>query len=205
MNILAIGSHPDDIEYGCGGTLTKYAQKGHRIYLMIMTDGELRGDPERRRKEQMESARLMSAKDVLFGGYPDAGLVCDRNLVRKIEEAVALTTPDFVYVHSPDDTHHDHRALSQAAIPACRAVRNVLYYEGPSTLNFSPCVYVDIGPVLHAKLSCLEAHASQVMQTTVQDMSIVDLARSAAHFRGIQGRIRYAEAFAPVRLFINIE
>ncbi len=31
MNILAIGAHPDDIEFGCGGTLAKYAQKGHNI------------------------------------------------------------------------------------------------------------------------------------------------------------------------------
>ncbi len=33
MRILAIGAHPDDIEAGCGGTLLKYAQKGHRIFL----------------------------------------------------------------------------------------------------------------------------------------------------------------------------
>ena len=205
MNILAIGSHPDDIEYGCGGALTKYAHQGHQIYLMVLTNGELRGDPEARRREQRESARLMGAADVFFGDLPDAGLVCDRDLVRKIEGAVAATKPNFVYVHYPEDTHHDHRALSQAAIPACRSVRNVLYYEGPSTLSFNPSVFVDIGAMLHAKLACLEAHASQVMQTTVQDMSIVDLARSAAHFRGIQGRIKYAEAFVPLRLFINIE
>lgn len=205
MNILAIGAHPDDIEYGCGGTLTKYASKGHKIYLMVLTGGELRGDPEVRRREQKESARLMGAEDVFFGGYPDAGLVCNRDLIRKIEEVVGRAEPNFVYVHSPEDTHLDHRALSQAAIPACRSVRNVLYYEGPSTLSFSPSVFVDIGTMLHTKLACLEAHASQVMKTNIQDMSIVDIARSAAHFRGIEGRIKYAEAFAPVRLFINIE
>ena len=40
MNILAIGAHPDDIEYGCGGTLIKYRQGGHRIYLLVITDGD---------------------------------------------------------------------------------------------------------------------------------------------------------------------
>lgn len=205
MNILAIGSHPDDIEYGCGGTLTKHAHQGQKIYMMVMTNGELRGDPEVRRREQQESVRLIGAADVFFGDYPDARLVCDRDLVQKIEGVVAATKPDFVYVHHPEDTHHDHRALSQASIPACRSVRNVLYYEGPSTLSFNPCVFVDIGAMLQAKLACLEAHASQVMQTTVQDMSIVDLARSAAHFRGIQGRTKYAEAFVPFRYFINVE
>ena len=37
MRILAIGAHPDDIEAGCGGALIKYAQNGHRVFLMVMT------------------------------------------------------------------------------------------------------------------------------------------------------------------------
>ena len=39
MNILAIGPHPDDIEIGCGGALIKYAQAGHAVSLMVLTDG----------------------------------------------------------------------------------------------------------------------------------------------------------------------
>ena len=39
--ILAIGAHPDDIEFGCGGTLIKYTQRGHRLFLQIMTEGGL--------------------------------------------------------------------------------------------------------------------------------------------------------------------
>ena len=45
MNVLAIGAHPDDIEYGCGGMLTKYAEKGHTVYLFIASDGSLGGEP----------------------------------------------------------------------------------------------------------------------------------------------------------------
>ncbi len=102
-------------------------------------------------------------------------------------------------------THQDHRALSQAVIPASRyIIRNVLYYDGLSTQNFLPSVFVDIADVLEAKMACLEAHDSQVMNTYIEDMSIVDVARSTAHFRGIQGRVKHAEAFLPFRLFINI-
>lgn len=39
MNILAIGAHPDDIEIGCGGTLIKYADRGHKVYSLVMTGG----------------------------------------------------------------------------------------------------------------------------------------------------------------------
>ena len=41
MNILAIGAHPDDIEYGCGGALIKYSRLGHQVNLLIMTKGEV--------------------------------------------------------------------------------------------------------------------------------------------------------------------
>ena len=39
MNILAIGAHPDDIEYGCAGTLLEFKKRGHSIQLIIFTDG----------------------------------------------------------------------------------------------------------------------------------------------------------------------
>ena len=205
MNILAIGAHPDDIEYGCAGTLIKYREQGHRIFLMVVTDGSCKGDSEERRSEQLESARIMGAEDVIFAGYRDTELTCSRDLIMAIEDVARKLQPDFGFVPYPDDTHQDHRALAQAAIPASRSIiKNVLYFEGLSSQNFNPTVYVDIGDVLQSKLACLEAHKSQVMNTYIQDMSIVDVARSAAHFRGIQGRVKHAEAFVSVRLFVNI-
>ena len=44
MNILAIGAHPDDIEFGCGGTLLKYANAGHNVYLLVLSYGSFGGD-----------------------------------------------------------------------------------------------------------------------------------------------------------------
>jgi len=206
MNILAIGAHPDDIEYGCGGTLIKYREQGHRIFLLVVTDGACKGDPGVRRGEQRESARIIGAEEVFFGGYPDTQLTCSRDLIMAIEDIARRVQPAFGFVPYPDDTHQDHRALAQAVIPASRSIiRNVLYYEGLSTQNFNPSVYVNIADVLPRKVACLEAHKSQVMNTYIEDMSIVDVARSAAHFRGVQGRIKYAEAFVPVRLFISID
>ena len=64
MKILAIGSHPDDIEVGCGGTLTKYSKKGHEIYLLVMTEGEQGGESSQRRSEQEKAAKLVNAKEL---------------------------------------------------------------------------------------------------------------------------------------------
>ena len=58
--------------------------------------------------------------------------------------------------------------------------------------------------MLDDKIKALHAHASQVNKTNVEGLSIVDVTRSAAHFRGIQGRVRNAEAFVPLRVFLSI-
>ena len=204
MNILAIGAHPDDIEYGCAGTLIKYAQRGHHIYLMVLTSGQEGGSSEIRKQEQKNAAELMSAQKIFWGGYHDTQLPLNKELIEKIEEVLGEVNPDLILVNYGDDTHQDHRILTQATMSATRYIRNVLFFEVPTTQNFNPQVYVDISDTLEQKFKVLEAHASQVMKTNIEDMYIIELAQANATFRGIQGRVKFAEAFAPLRLFINI-
>ena len=52
MNILAIGAHPDDIEIGCGGTIIKYADRGHNLFSLVMTGGGQGGKTDTRCREQ---------------------------------------------------------------------------------------------------------------------------------------------------------
>ncbi len=204
MNILAIGAHPDDVEFGCGGTLIKYAGKGHQVQLLILTDGGLGGDPAERRKEQEDAARVLGAQQIFWGGYRDTEVTLDRDLIQKIEGVLQTVGPHLILVHFADDTHQDHRNIATAVVTASRYTRNVLFYEGPTTANFTPSVFVDIDAVLDRKLEALTAHTSQVTKTGVEALSILDLARAAAHFRGIQGRVRNAEGFVPFRLFVNV-
>ena len=204
MNILAIGAHPDDIEYGCAGTLIKYAERGHHIYLMVLTSGQEGGSSEIRKQEQKNAAELMSVQKIFWGGYHDTQLPLNKELIEKIEEVLGEVNPDLILVNYGDDTHQDHRTLTQATMSATRYVRNVLFFEVPTTQNFNPQVYVDISDTLERKSQVLNAHASQVMKTNIEDMYIIELAQANANFRGIQGRVKFAEAFAPLRLFINI-
>ena len=204
MNILAIGAHPDDIEYGCAGTLIKYAERGHHIYLMVLTSGQEGGSSEIRKQEQENAAELMSVQKIFWGGYHDTQLPLNKDLIEKIEEVLGEVNPDLILVNYGDDTHQDHRILTQATMSATRYVRNVLFFEVPTTQNFNPQVYVDISDTLERKSQVLNAHASQVMKTNIEDMYIIELAQANATFRGIQGRVKFAEAFAPLRLFINI-
>jgi LmbE family N-acetylglucosaminyl deacetylase len=184
--------------------MVKYTLKGHRLFLHIMTEGGSGADRSTRSREQEASKAILGAEDIFWGGYEDTHLLVDVELIGKIEDVIKKVKPDFIFCSYPEDTHQDHRHLAQAVMSATRYIRNVLFYEGPTTQNFEPHVFVDISDTLDKKIEALQAHRSQVMKTNIEDLSIIEVARSCANFRGIQGRVKYAEAFHSLRLFINI-
>lgn len=202
MNILGVGSHPDDLEFGCGGAFYKLAQAGHKIHLLLITSGEVGGDSRVRRMEQEKSAKILGAK-VYWAGFRDTDIPLTRELIMSIEKCVSQVKPDLVFTHYFEDTHQDHRKVSQATTTATRHVRNVLFYEVPSSMNFTPVVFSDIGLVLAKKLAALKAHRSQVYRTKIPGLSILESARSTAIFRGNQDRAKYAEGFVPLRLSLD--
>ena len=204
MNILAIGPHPDDIEFGCGGTLVRYGQAGNQIYQLILTDGCVGGDPATRKLEQEGAAAALGVKKIIWGGYHDTELHDDRNLIRTIEGAVTAVSPDIVLINHFDDSHQDHRAASRATIAATRNVKEVLCYESPSCLDFIPDIFVDITDILPEKIKLLELHASQIEKTSIENLKITEIARAYATFRGVQGRVHYAEGFRGLRVLRNI-
>jgi LmbE family N-acetylglucosaminyl deacetylase len=122
--------------------------------------------------------------------YPDSGTI------GLIEDAIRQTEADVVYVHAPDDSHQDHRAVAAATISAARHSRRVLHYRSPSTTRFEPSLYVDISAHLDRKLAALACHRSQVESSLMVEPEVV--AASARHF-GAQARVRFAEAFVPSR------
>ena len=203
MNILAIGAHPDDIELGCGGTLARYHAQGAKSYLLVMTKGEEGGAAEVRQKEQMTSLGILGGQTVFFADYADTGIPLDKELIERIETVLQEVQPHLIFAHYPEDTHQDHRTVAAATISATRHAKNVLFYEVQTTQHFTPTVFVDIGPQLETKLAALEAHASQTLKTNRQGLSMAEVARAVATFRGIQARVKHAEGFVPLRLLIG--
>ncbi len=204
MNVLAIGAHPDDIEIGCGATLIKYRQKDHKVYTLVMTDGAMGGDNAIRRDEQLRSNEIIGVEKTFWGGYKDTQLPLNKDIIAIIEDVIDEVDPVFIFVNYFDDTHQDHRHLAKATISATRYIKNVLFFEVPTTHNFAPSIFVNIEDVFEEKNQILLAHESQVMKTNIGDLSIVDVAQAQAGFRGMQGRVKYAEGFVPQRLFINV-
>ncbi|MDD5730523.1 MAG: PIG-L family deacetylase [Candidatus Omnitrophica bacterium] len=204
MNILAIGAHPDDIEFGCGGTLIKYALAGNNVNLFVLTDGSYGGDSGIRKGEQEEASKYLGAKELFWGDYKDTELVCSRDLILKIDSVIHKVNPDVVFLNFWADVHQDHRAAAQAAVSASRYIKEVLFFEVPTTQHFEPDIFVDIKEVLDRKLELLKMHNSQVHRTKIENLSIVESAQSCANFRGYQGRVKYAEGFKALRMLRTI-
>lgn len=197
MRVLAIGAHPDDIELGCGGTLLVHRRAGHDLFMLVMTGGE-RGPRgmTTRRAEQEEVARALGA-ELRWGGFTDGAVDTGHDAVRVIEAAIASSRADVIYTHGVGDTHQDHRATAEATLAASRRNVRVLCYETPSSVAFTPHVYVDIDGLVEAKLDLLRVHLSQVLGNGPVDLEAVE---AQARFRGHQGRVRHAEGFTTHRL-----
>ncbi|MEU2347547.1 PIG-L deacetylase family protein [Modestobacter sp. NPDC049651] len=203
-NVLAVGAHPDDIELGCGATLLAHAAAGDTVTMLVMTGGENgpgTSDQVRGRWTEQRRASEALGAGLRWGGLRDCTLTADAATVRIVERAVQETGADLVYVHAPDDSHQDHRAVAAATLSAARRLSRVLHFQSPSTLTFTPTVFVDVTAYLSGKLAALEAHASQVeLSAMVEPDAVI---ASARHW-GSQARIGYAEAFAPTRMVLDL-
>ena len=204
MKILAIGAHPGDIEFGCGGTLYKYRLKGHHVEMLVLTDGAKGGDPEIRKKEQAEASNLIGARTLHWGGFADCEIPCDSRAIMIIEKIISDIKPNLVFTHFMDDTHQDHRNTALASIAASRKVKNLLFYESFSTSTFSPQVFVDITSLADKKFEFLDTHKSQQDKTYTDGITLSSISHSLTEIRGSEILIKYAEAFHSARLVINI-
>ena len=76
-------------------------------------------------------------------------------------------------------------------------VPNLLCLERFSAQHFNPTIFDNIGKAVNQKLRALETHVSQIEKISIEYLNMVDIARSATHFCGIQSRFTYAECDLP--------
>lgn len=203
MKILALGAHPDDIEYGCGGTLLRAVENKHHVYMGVMTDGSATTNANRV-AEQEKSAKLLGASGLFWGGFRDTCLEHNRELITSIEGLLKKVSPDIVLVNSPNDAHQDHQALANCAITACRYIKRVLFYHDYTSLDFVPDTYTDIGKVLHKKARLLACHKSQVQKKYPTGLDMLESVNALAAYYGFMAKVKYAEGFKPLRNLMEI-
>jgi len=133
--VLVISAHPDDPEFGFGGTVAKLASEGVEVTYVICTDGSQGGeDPtvsdaeltETRYREQRAAAAVLGVKDVVFLGFKDGHLEPNLELRMALSREIRRLKPDAVFTHNPlrvlgigiGASHPDHLAVGQAAFAA---------------------------------------------------------------------------------------
>jgi LmbE family N-acetylglucosaminyl deacetylase len=200
--LLAVGAHPDDIEFGCGATLASYADMGYAAHGLVLTRGENgvgQGHGRfSREQEAMAGARRMGLASLNIHRFPDARLASRRDGVKSaIELAIQRLQPDVVLTHTGADLHFDHRLVHQATLEGARNVPTLLCYENPNTPpDFQPSLFVDVSSHIGRKVEALYQHVSQHSRPYLN----AELVRGIARARGQQARVVYAEAFEVIRM-----
>ncbi len=205
--VLAIGAHPDDIEFGCGATLLRYREQGDATHALILTGGEMGLEngkhPGQRIDEARAGGRILELTGMTVHDLPDTQLNSRHEEIKGlIEMQVLELKPDVVFTHTPHDVHSDHRAVAEATREAVRGACTILCYENPNTPpDFNPDYFVEISDYLEDKIVAIAQHRSQTGKAYA-DPGVI---RGAAAFRGTQARVKYAEAFESVRILEKMD
>ncbi len=223
MNILALGAHPDDVEGFCGGTLFKYKDAGHRIYIALSTSGNIGSNTAAAREEiaaireaeQRAAAKLLDA-ETRFLGYDDELLLDTPETRRAVLNAIRWADPDVILTHWPNDPSTDHAMTGKIVTevllcspsnlipsdePPIEKKPSVFFWDTASGINFLPEAYVNISDSMDRKMEALKLHDSQIgwMGEFAED-SLPELIRCWSRFRGSQVGCRYAEGFIAFRV-----
>ena len=199
--MLAVGAHPDDIEAGCAGTLALHKAKGDKVYFLVLTLGEVSGDPQVKEIACKESAEFLGADDLFFGGLKDTMIPDGIQTIQVIEKVMDEVCPDVFYAHTFKDVHQDHRRTAYATLSAARNCKRILMYETPNTLKeFSPQAFTDIGSTFELKKKVLRIFGDESRRFKMAAKAIEGL----AVFRGFQAGVRVAEAFEVGRFVLEV-
>ena len=121
VDVLAIGAHPDDVELGCGGTISKMIAGGKTVAILDLTKGELgtRGTSETRAKEAENAAKILGVKLRENLEMPDGFLENTKEYQIKIVRAIRKYQPEIVFANAIDDRHPDHAKAAKLVSDAC--------------------------------------------------------------------------------------
>jgi len=212
MNVMAVGAHPDDIEFGCGGTLFRHKNDGDNVVMVIMTNSKsisgvtgesLRSETELK-NESEQSAKLLGC-NLEFLPFKDLHVPFSFESVSKLEKLMIDYDIDTVYTHWGGDTNQDHIATLETTMASARLLPNVLCYEQlpvPRITNVYPTAnyYVDVTDVFDKKIEMCECHDSQLKKYKKQGYDILDGLSVLARYRGNQIGVEYAEAFDVLKM-----
>jgi LmbE family N-acetylglucosaminyl deacetylase len=225
---LAIGAHPDDVEFGCGATLAKWAAAGCVVHHLVCTDGS-KGtwDPHadttalavtRQREQRAAAAALGATGEVAFLGWPDGEL--DSGLRQRWQVAywIRRLKPTVVLGHDPWKRyrlHPDHRHAGLLACEGIVAARDPHFFKEQALPHHRPDALLlweadepdhveDVNGWVATKLRALEAHESQ-FESTMKAVDGDQLAAFRTRITERLGDLGAPHGFTAAEVFKKIE
>jgi N-acetylglucosamine malate deacetylase 1 len=215
LDILAIAAHRDDVEQTCGGTMLKAAQRGQRIGILDLTQGEMgtRGTAEDRAREAADAAKILGAGWRRALDIPDGRVENTWENRLKVAAVIRETRPRVVILPYWKGRHPDHYTCSVLGYEACflaglakldsstaphrpyKIIYATLYYD------VRPTFVVDISAQFEQKLASIFAYTSQFSdQEAGKDLfpahdEIRARVESMARYYGALGGVTYGEPF----------
>lgn len=207
LDVLAIGSHPDDVELGCGGTLALLASQGRKVGIVHLTQGErgTRGTPEQRKEEAERAAAALGAAELAFLDCGDGALRFGEPEEDALIGLLRRYRPELVLGPTPRDRHPDHARAHELVAASC-------FYAGLANRGpggpphrpaavfsymqhdpFDPAFIVDVSAVWEKKMESLAAYESQLFQPgkTEEDDQPKTKVASREFRLAVEGRARH--------------
>jgi LmbE family N-acetylglucosaminyl deacetylase len=194
QRVMVVVAHPDDPEFGCAGTISKWAQAGKEITYVLLTSGDKGArDPALRpgqlaalrESEQRAAAADLGVKDLIFLHHPDGILENTLELRRQVASLLRQHRPHILVTIDPwrhYQLHPDHRAAGQAALDAIYSAREWNIFPEQLVEGVTPWqvkeaylfwtenadYWEDITCCIAARITALARHATQVGADTAK-------------------------------------
>jgi LmbE family N-acetylglucosaminyl deacetylase len=187
LRVIAFGAHPDDCDIRAAGTAALFAQMGHHVKFVSVTNGDAGHQSEgggmlakRRRAEAMESGRRLGVTYDVLDNH-DGELLPTLNIRQQIIREIRQWKADIVLAPRPNDYHPDHRYTGVLVQDAAYMVvvpnvcpdtpplhDNPIFFYFEDNFQrpnpFRPDISISIDSVFDKKVSALDAHVSQVYE-----------------------------------------
>jgi LmbE family N-acetylglucosaminyl deacetylase len=222
MSVLVIAAHPDDEVLGCGATVSKLANEGVEVNILILGEGitsryEKREDAPsdliEELKEKAEKAKEeLGASKLFLLDLPDNRFdtVPLLDIVKKIEKVIDEVKPVSVFTHHKGDLNSDHTITHRAVLIATRPtaacpVKQLHTFEVPSSTDwafgefgaFNPNTFFDVSTTIASKIKAMEIYDTEIIDFP-HPRSAEALTAIARRWGSVAG-LESAEAFQTVR------
>ncbi len=204
LSLLCFGAHADDIEIGAGGAILTWLASGAEIDVHWCVLSAKGARAEEARAASADFLKGAANSSLALGEFRDSYFPYEGAALKEWVEAQKprMPKPDIVLTHRTDDAHQDHRLINELTWNAFRDSL-VLEYEIPKWDGDlgRPNLYVELAPdVMDRKLALLDRHFGSQRS---KDWFDAETFRGLARLRGVECRVRYAEAFSARKLLLR--